>query len=120
MGTPRWRPHLMKSMNDQDFPLSVAVAFFFLGTMFGRRMLLLIIPEQIWKNYTVSRLMASLPEIRSQIDKFDKVDWMNTRYISVMNSDVGVVGVVCNNQDDKGQQETKVYLKNFNGRWEQI
>ena len=37
-----------------------------------------------------------------------------------MNSNVGVVGVVCNNKNDQGESETKAYLKNFNGRWEQI
>lgn len=107
-------------MFDQNFSLVYLLAFFFIGAIFGRRILLLFIPEQVWKNYTVRRLLATLPEIRRQIDKFEKVDWSATRFVSVMNSDVGVVGVICNNKNDKGESETKVYLKNFNGRWEQI
>ena len=107
-------------MFDQNFSLVYLLAFFFIGAIFGRRILLIFIPEQVWKDYTVKRLLATLPEIRRQIDKFEKVDWSTTRFISVMNSDVGVVGMVCNNKNDQGESETKVYLKNFNGRWEQI
>jgi hypothetical protein len=42
-----------------------------------------------------------------------------SEFITLMNL-VGVVGMVCNNKNDQGESETKVYLKNFNGRWEQI
>ena len=107
-------------MFDQNFSLYHLLAFFFIGAIFGRRILLLLIPERVWKDYTARRLLATLPEIRRQIDKFEKVDWSTTRFVSVMNSDVGVVGVVCNNKNDQGESETKAYLKNFNGRWEQI
>lgn len=107
-------------MFDQSFSLVHLLTFFFIGTIFGRRLLLLFIPEKIWKDYTTKRLLASLPEIRHQIDKFEKVDWSTTRFISVMNSDVGVVGMLCNNKNGQGESETKVYLKNFDGHWEQI
>lgn len=107
-------------MFDQNFSLAHLLAFFFIGAIFGRRILLLFTPEQVWKDYTAKRLLATLPEIRRQIDKFEKVDWSTTRFVSVMNSDVGVVGVICNNKNDQGESETKAYLKNFNGRWEQI
>lgn len=112
--------HLINSMFDQLYSLSHLLAFFLLGTLFGRRILLMLVPEHVWKRYTAKRLLDSLPEIRRQIDRFEKVDWSNSRFISVMNSDVGVVGVICNNKNDKGEPETKAYLKNFNGRWEQI
>ena len=107
-------------MFDQNFSLAHLLAFFFIGAIFGRRILLLFISDRVWKDYTVKRLLATLPEIRLQIDKFEKVDWSTTRFISVMSSDVGVVGVICNNKNDQGESETKTYLKNFDGRWEQI
>lgn len=107
-------------MFDQNFSLPHLLTFFFIGAVFGRRILVLLTPERVWKNYTIRRLLATLPEIRRQIDKFEKVDWSTTRFISVMNSDVGVIGVICNNKNDKGESETRTYVKNFNGRWEQI
>ena len=112
--------HPIDIMFDQLYSLSHLLAFFLLGTLFGRRILLMMVPELFWKHYTAKRLLVSLPEIRRQIDELEKVDWSTTRFISVMNSDVGIVGVICNNKNDKGEPETKAYLKNFNGRWEQI
>ena len=107
-------------MSDQNYSLTHLLTFFFIGAIFGRRIFMLFVPEKIWIGYTASRLLSTLPEIRRQIDKFEKVDWSTARFISVMNSNVGIVGVVCNSKNDQGESETKAYLKNFNGRWEEI